>query len=96
MKFNNSKCSILHLGRGNPDYAYRLVNEMLESSPDEKDLRILVNNNLNMNQQRDLVAGKADSAAGCIKHTIASWLREAIVLVYIAPVQPHFKFRVQF
>ena len=39
MKFNNSKCQILHLGWGYPGYTYRLGDETLDSSPAERDLR---------------------------------------------------------
>jgi len=41
MKFNKSKCQILHLGRGNLVYVCRLgdeMDEMLEGSPVERDL----------------------------------------------------------
>ena len=42
VRFNKAKCKVLHLGRSNPRYLYKLREELLEHSPAEKDFRVLV------------------------------------------------------
>ncbi|GAB0176238.1 hypothetical protein GRJ2_000089000 [Grus japonensis] len=38
IRFNKAKCKALHMGQGNPRYQYRLEDEGIESSPEEKEL----------------------------------------------------------
>ncbi|KAJ7401663.1 rna-directed dna polymerase from mobile element jockey-like [Pitangus sulphuratus] len=76
IKLNKVKLKVLHLGRDNPRHNYRLGGEVTESSPKEKDLGVMVCENLNISWQR---AQKAKGILGCIKRNVASRAKEVIL-----------------
>jgi len=69
IKFNMAKCKVLHLGSANPRYQYRLGDEEIKSSPEEKDFRVLMTKSLTiansgcLQPRRPVVSWAASKAA---------------------------------
>ncbi|GAB0195153.1 mitochondrial enolase superfamily member 1 [Grus japonensis] len=95
MKFSKAKCKVLRVGWRNPKHDYRLDEEWIESSPEEKDLGVLIDEKLNMSWQCALAAQKAGHVLGCIKSSVTSRSREGILPFCSALVRPHLEYCIQ-
>ncbi|KAJ7416840.1 rna-directed dna polymerase from mobile element jockey-like [Willisornis vidua] len=88
IKFNKAKCEVLNLSQVNPKHEQSLGSEQIKSSYGEKDLGVLVDENLNMTLQFVLATQKTNCILSCIKRSLAIKLREVILPLYSALGRP--------
>ncbi|KAK4818646.1 hypothetical protein QYF61_016617 [Mycteria americana] len=94
MKLNKDKCKVLHLAWNNWRHQYRLASAWLGNSLSERDLRVLVDNKLNMSQQWAAAAIKANQILGCSHRGITSRDRDVIIPLYSVLVRLHLEYDV--
>ena len=70
MLINTSKCKVMHIGKSQKNYPYYMNNQQLEEVTQEKDLDMLISNDLKVSQQCQSACTKAMRNPGIINHTI--------------------------
>ena len=93
MRFNKSKCKVLHRSQGNLHYRHKLGHERIEHSPAKRDLEVLVDGKLDISQKRALTAQEANHILGCTKRSMVSRSRKVILSLYSVLVRPHLEYR---
>ena len=88
MKFNESKCCVVHIGNNNDKKDYVMNGVNLFKSTAEKDLGVLVDENLSFNEHVNAVTKKANQIAGMILYNITNRDKYIMVPLFKALVRP--------
>ena len=95
MEFNVDKCKIMHLGRLNPGNTYTMEGANLSVTTEEKDLGVLVDNELNYEKHIRGIVNKANRMLGMIKIGFACLDKEIFLNLYPVLVRPLLEYCVQ-
>lgn len=72
MKLSEEKCRVFHVGQNNAVW----TGKCLSTSPAGKDVGVLEDTSLNVNQQCFLTVRKANPVVGCIRNSVSNRLKE--------------------
>ena len=95
LSFNEDKCATMHIGLHNQQHDYILNNKALKKSDFEKDLGVLVSNDLKPAKHVAAVALKANRVVGTIKKNFEFLDKETIVSLHCTLVRPILEYAVQ-
>ena len=92
LPFNINKCKCLHIGMTNPCCGYKMNGKKLDRTEDEKDLGILIDNNLNFHKQTASAVKKANMSLGIIRKSFGNLDEITMIALYKALVRPHLEY----
>jgi len=89
MKFNVSKCKVMHTGPRNTNRSYFMNGQLLNSVTEHKDLGVIISSNLKIADHCHYACSKANKLLGMIKRTIKHRNITVMVQLYKSLVRPH-------
>ena len=94
MLFNDDKCKVMHVGYNNNNkHANNDVNDVqLECVSEEKDLGVIISEDLKWEKQCSEAVRKADRMLGMIKCNFIDRSQETIIFLYKSLVRPHLEY----
>ena len=96
MPFNLDKCKVMHVGNRNKKAKYELLGKQLDVCNEEKDLGVIITNDLKSSRQCIEVEKRAQKILGYIKRQFTTKNEKTILTLYNALVRPHLEYAVQF
>ena len=94
MLFNFGKCKCIHIGHGKIDEEYKMGDDVLGRTTQEKDLRVTFSADTKVSEQCGIAASKEKKILGLIRRTMYK-KKQLIVPLYKAIVRPHFEYCMQ-
>ena len=100
MQFNAGKCSIMHLGRNNPKYSYTMggyapAGVVLATSTEEKDVGVMISDNLKPAAQVAKAVNKANQVLGQMTRAFHYRDKYTWIRLYKTYIRCHLEYSVQ-
>jgi hypothetical protein len=92
MQFNHKKCKVMHFGRSNAKNVYSMGGHMLEATESERDIGVVIANNLKAGENCAKAAKTAMTVLGQIKRSFKYRDKKVFPALYTRYVRPHLEF----
>ena len=92
IEFNVGKCKSMHFGTKNVLQDYKMNGQLLEKVTEEKDLGVMISNDLKVAAQCSQACNKANRMLGLMRRTISSRDPKILTKLYKSLVRPHLEY----
>ena len=92
MLFNADKCKVMHMGFNNKQAKYDMNGIQLECVSEEKDLGVIISEDLKWDKQCSEAVKKANRMLGMIKRNFVDRSKDTIISLYKSLVRPHLEY----
>ena len=95
LKFNKSKCSVLHMGNKNKQNKYFMDSESteeLKTTINEKDVGVTFSTNLKFNTHINNVIKKGNQMTGLIRRSFVHLDKNMLITLYKSLIRPHLEY----
>src|SRR6266516_2106187 len=88
MPFNVSKCKVMHLGKKNVKYEYRIMDQVIPINSEERDLGVFFSDTFKPSLNCDKVSKTANKIIGMMRRNITNQSSEGMLILYKTLVRP--------
>ena len=94
MQFNVDKYKMMHFGFNNTRHSYTMNNKELQTVSEEKDLGVIIQDNLKVDKQVAASVVKANKMLEMIRRSFKSRDEKMMLQLYKSVVRPHVEFAI--
>ena len=92
LPFNTGKCKSLHIGKKNKHRIYEMNGQQLDQVKEEKDLGVLIDDELKFHKQTATAIKTANRVLGVVKKSFSYFDDRNLPLIYKSLIRPHLEY----
>ena len=92
LQFNATKCKVMHKGKHSLNATYEMNGTILENVTEEKDLGVIIDNELKFHKHVSAAVLKANQTLGIVKKTFSTLDKELLPIVFRHQIRPYLEY----